>query len=450
MIEGLVKTNRVKMIWALAWPLMLSQILQSLLELVDMYFISNLGIIEAIAATGISTSILGLIIVLSQLVATGAIALISRKTGEEDLEGTMGISGQALLLALGIGIIVACITSGLGRHIVSLFGDEKAVEEYALIYLRIVMIGVPFTFFNLTGRAILQAKGDTKTPMIVFVFMNVINIILDPVLIYGFAFFPELGFKGAALATTMSNIFAFLFMTNIVFRKVFNRDFRLLKKSLRVNIIVIWKIVKIGFFAAIQAIARPITGLAMFIIAAWEGTEALAAFTVGGKMFSLVFIFLTGLNMAVSVLVGQNIGRRDIDGAEGIISDSLKLAAINMIVFAIPYFIFAKHLMLLFTQDMAVVDIGVSYLRITYIGIIFVVFPMVYGGAFAGAGDTAPPMVASLSANWLFKLPFAIIFSQNLGLGANGVWAAISISVIIEALIIIFWFKKGKWKYKEV
>jgi len=312
------------------------------------------------------------------------------------------------------------------------------------------MIGVPFTFFNLTGRAILQAKGDTKTPMIVFVFMNVINIILDPVLIYGLAFFPKLGFKGAALATTISNIFAFLFMINIIFRKVFKRDFNLLKESFKINIEVIWKIVKIGFFSAIQAIARPITGLAMFIIAAWEGTEALAAFTVGGKMFSLVFIFLTGLNMAISVLVGQNIGKRDIGAAEGIISDGLKLAAINMIVFAIPYFIFAKYLMLLFTQDMVVVDIGVSYLRITYIGILFVIFPMVYGGAFIGAGDTAPPMIASLAANWLFKLPFAILFSRNLGLGANGVWTAISISVIVEALITIFWFRKGSWKYKEV
>jgi len=161
-------------------------------------------------------------------------------------------------------------------------------------------------------------------------------------------------------------------------------------------------------------------------------------------------VLLAGLNMAISVLTGQSLGKKDSRAVEETVGDGIKLAAINMVVFAIPYFIFAKYLMLLFTQDLSVVSIGIHYLRITYAGILFVIFPMVYGGVFVGSGDTAPPMIASLVANWGFKLPFAYIFSQIFAMGANGVWLAISLSVICEAAIIAFWFRKGKWKEKNI
>jgi len=450
MIEEALINRRIKTMWALAWPVMFSQILQTLLEIVDMYFISTIGIVDAIAATGISTSILGVIIVISQLIATGAIALISRKTGENDQEGTVSISEQALILSLIIGIFVMIICYIYAPSLLFLFGVEEAVEKHALTYLRIVLIGVPFTFFNLTGRSILQAKGDTKTPMLIFVGMNIINICLDPILIYGFLFFPRLGFKGAALATAISNIFAFIFMIIVIKRKVFDNRLSIILNNLKINISIMYRIIKIGFFSAIQAISRPITGLVMYKIANYAGTEAVAAFTIGGRMFNLVFVFLAGLNMAISVLTGQSLGKKDSRAVEETVGDGIKLAAINMVVFAIPYFIFAKYLMLLFTQDLSVVSIGVHYLRITYAGILFVIFPMVYGGVFVGSGDTAPPMIASLVANWGFKLPFAYIFSQIFAMGANGVWLAISLSVICEAAIIAFWFRKGKWKEKKI
>lgn len=450
MIYGLVNEKRMALIWKLAWPLMLSQVLQTLLQMVDMWFISNLGIKSAIAATGFSTSVLGVVIMFSQLVAAGGIALISRKTGENDAKGIFVITEQALALAFFVGAVLAIGCYIFSEEILYLFGAEKAVENYAVTYFKIVLIGVPFAFFNLTGRAILQATGDSKSPMMIFILMNIINIVLDPLLIYGAFSVQGFGFKGAAIATTISNIVAFVLMFYVIVKRIFNGNIKKMIRNFKICFETIGRIMKIGFFSAIQGISRPITGLVMFKIANYSGTDAVTAFTIGGRMFNLVFIFLAGLNMAISVLVGQNLGKKDLKEAEEVVKDGVKLAIINMLIFAIPYFILPKFIMLFFIKDMAVVNIGVDYLRITYAGVIFVVFPVVYGGAFVGAGNTAPPMIASLVANWGFKLPFAMIFSQVLGWGSNGVWLAISLSVIVEAAIIIFWFRKGKWKYKKV
>ncbi|KPU26632.1 hypothetical protein TR13x_09060 [Caloranaerobacter sp. TR13] len=441
--------SRLKIIWGLAWPVMVSQILQTLLQIIDMFFVSNIGVNEA-AAAGIGTSIIGVIIVVTQLIATGTIALISRKTGEKDEKGVLEVTGQALILSVTVGILISALSFSLSTSIIKLFGLEAQVAKNSINYLKIVSLSIPFVFFNLTGRAILQAKGDTKTPMLIFGLMNLINIILDPILIYGLFYFPKFMFVGAPLATAISNVFASVLMFKTILRKIFNNELKKYLQVLSIRISLIGKILKIGSYSALQAIARPITGLVMYKIANYSGTKAVAAFTIGGRMFNLVFIFLAGLNLSISVLIGQNLGKQDIKAAETIVKDGIKLALINMIIFSLPYFVLAKYLMFIFTKDIQVINIGVNYLRIVYIGVIFVIYPVVYGGAFVGAGDTAPPMIASLLANLCFKLPMAYILSKVFNMGANGVWIAISLSVLLEAAIIIYYFRLEKWKYKKV
>ncbi|WP_425449162.1 MATE family efflux transporter [Dethiothermospora halolimnae] len=451
MEKGLVNKRRINQIWTLAWPLMLSQFLQTCLQLADTWFINRIGITEATGAVGIGTSILEIFIVFSQLIAAGSIALIARSMGKKDEKDALVITEQSLFLSLFFGTIIAIVCYVFREQLLSIFNDNKEMKDYAIVYLQFVILGVPFMFFNLTGRAILQARGDSKTPMIIFVIMNIINVVLDPILIFGLGSFEGLGFKGAAIATATSNIVAFIFMALAIGKQLFDGKVSKIIRNFKISIHTVKRILKIGFFSAIQAVSRPITGFLMFKIASLSGAEAVSAFTIGGRMFNLVFIFLAGLDMAISVLVGQNLGKKDIKEAENVVEDGLKLAIMNMIIFSIPYFVFPKFIMLLFeSKNMEVVNIGVNYLRITYVGLIFVVFTIVLGGAFKGSGDTMPPMVSSLIANWAFKLPFAYILSQMLNVGSNGVWIAISLSVIIEALINRGWFKKGTWKYKKV
>lgn len=448
-----IERNRLFIILDLAWPVMFSQLLQTLLQIVDLYFVSNIDmkeIVELVSGVGFSTSIMGVFIVFSQLTATGSIAIISRRIGEEKNEEIFSITEQALILAAIVGILIVAGVFIFMNPLLNIVGATEIVHAFSKKYLSIVILGIPFMFFNLTSRAIIQATGDTRTPMIIFVTMNIINIIFDPLLIYGYGFIPELGYEGAALATLLSNIVAFLFMAYAIFSKIYKKNFKRVIRGFKIEVGIMIKIIKIGFYSAIQAISRPITGLLMYKIASYTGNNSVAAFTIGGRIIDLVFIILMGLTTSISVLTGQNLGKGDIETTGNYINDGLKIAMLNILIFLIPCFIFSKDLIGLFIDDLDVIDIGSNYLRIVYPGMIFVIFQVIYGGAFMGSGDTLPPMVASLVSNWAFKLPIAYIFVEVLNMGANWVWLAISISVLVEAIIIIIWFRKGKWKNKIV
>ena len=149
-------------------------------------------------------------------------------------------------------------------------------------------------------------------------------------------------------------------------------------------------------------------------------------------------------------MVGQSLGRGDVDGCDRIIKEGLKLAAFNMILFSIPYLIFPEVIMKFFINDQLVINIGAHYLRIVYIGLIFIVPTIIYGGVFQGAGDTFPPMISSIIANVVLKLPIAYILAKTFKIGTNGVWIAVSLSVVIEAAIIMVYFKTNRWKEKII
>lgn len=450
--EKLTNRKSLHLIWILAWPVMLGQVLQTALELVDLYFISMLRDTVFFAAIGYSTSLFGVVVVASQLVVAGTIALIARESGANNKENVTFMTRQSLTLAFLVGCFLWATVSILGAPLLSLFGAKGNLLTYGTVYLRIVLVGIPFVYYNMTSRAILQARGDTFTPMVIFIIMNIVNILFNYLLIFGIWIFPELGYKGAAYGTLIANFFAFCMFVWFMKVKIFEGS---LSSTLTpiFDFPLILRFFRIGGFAVVQAVARPITGLFMFGIASLSGEDALSAFTIGGRMFNLVFIILVGLTTAISVLTGQNLGKKDYESIKIHVRNGLWIGIINMAIFAIPYFIFPEFIMGLFVKnpdDFRVIEIGVNYFRITYVGLSTVIFSIVYGGVFIGSGDTAPPMSASLIANWVIKVPLAYFFAARLNLGSNWVWIAISISVIVEVLIVSIWYLKGNWKHKKI
>lgn len=430
-------------VFKLSWPVMVGMILQSLLSTVDMIFVGRLGTIQ-LSAVGMSNSALSFIFVLSTLVSSGVIALVSRYGGEGNLEKVKEISGEAYLLSLIIGTfasILCCSNTEVLLKI--LFNPDEITLKYAYDFSIVVFSGTIFVFLSSTLRTIIQALGDTKTPLYIFGFSNIINMILDPILIYKL----NLGVRGAALATLISTIFGFILINIVVIKRLYNKHFTMFIESLKITKITSSRILKIGSWACIKEAARPFTGMLMVSLVYYIGKETgSAAFSAGQQVFNYTFIFLNGLSMSIAILVGQNIGGDNIEECYDLIKSGMKLALINMIVFAIPYCIFPKEILSIFTNDVNVISIGVNYLRITYMGLLFVIFPMVLGGVFQGAGDTMPPMLSSIIANVVLKLPLAYLLARFLNLGLNGVWIAIALSVIIEALFIIYYYKKDKWK----
>lgn len=440
-------TSEIKEIFNLSWPVMVGMILQSLLSTVDTYFISKLGINEA-AAAALGNSASGVIFVLSSIVSAGNVALVSRSSGARNMDDVRKFSGESFFLSMIFGFILSIVCYMNTDSIIKLFFNPKPIEEaLAQEYLSIIFIGTIFVFLNSALRTTLQSIKDTLTPLIIFGLANVINAVLDPL----FMFTLHLGIKGSALATVISRIFSFSVISIIIIKKLYGSNIKLFILSMKIDIHDSLRILRIGGWACIQQVARPITGMLMYrIIYLVGGKEGTAAFGIGGQLFNYTFIFLVGLSTAISIMVGQSLGRGDVDACDGIIKDGLKFAVFNMVVFAIPYLIFPSAIIRFFIDDQLVIKIGAEYLRIVYIGLIFVIFPTIYRGAFQGAGDTFPPMIASIIANVVLKLPIAYVLARIFKMGTNGVWIAVALSVVVEAVIMIVYFKTNRWKEKVI
>jgi putative MATE family efflux protein len=440
-------TSDLKKIFQLSWPVMVGMILQSLLGTVDMMFISLLGT-EPLAAASIANSVTSVVFVFSTLVSAGTIALVARSFGEEDMDAVRKFSGEAFLISMIIGGILSIICFGYTVPIIKLmFNPEAEIINYAKDYLSVMFLGTIFVFLNSAVRTIMQALGDTKTPLYIFGISNIINAVFTPLFMFPF----KMGIAGAAWASVLSMVFSLIVIIFILIKRIYNNDVMTFVRSTKLEMNNTIRILKIGSWACIQQIARPVTGMLMVrLVYEVGGKSASAAFGAGGQLFNYTFIFLVGLSTAIAIMVGQSLGRKDIHGCDNIIKEGMKLAIFNMIIFAIPYFIFPEFFMKIFSKDSQVINVGVEYLRIVYLGVIFVIFPTIYGGVFQGAGDTFPPMISSLVANVVLKLPIAYLLAKYFKMGTNGVWVAVALSVVIEALIIYVYFKKDKWKEKVI
>lgn len=450
MIQKITKfkvTSEFKKIFQLAWPVMIGMILQSLLGTVDMMFIALLGT-EPLASASIANSVTSVVFVFSTLVSAGTIALVSRSYGEEDMDSVRKFSGEAFLISMIIGGVLSIICYIYTVPIIKLmFNPDPVVINYAKDYLSVMFLGTVFVFLNSAVRTIMQALGDTKTPLYIFGLSNIINAILTPLFMFPF----KMGIAGAAWGSVLSMVFSLAVITFILTKRIFNANFMSFLRAMKLEFSNTIRILKIGSWACIQQIARPVTGMLMVrLVYEVGGNSASAAFGAGGQLFNYTFIFLVGLSTAIAIMVGQSLGRKDIHGCDNIIKEGLKLAVFNMVLFAIPYFIFPEAIMKIFSREYEVIKVGAEYLRIVYLGVIFVIFPTIYGGVFQGAGDTFPPMISSLVANVVLKLPIAYILAKTLNMGTRGVWIAVALSVVIEAAIIIFYFRKGKWKEKVI
>lgn len=440
-------TADLKKIFELSWPVMLGMILQSLLGTVDMFFISRLGTNE-LAAASIGISATTVIFVMSSLVSAGTIALVTRSYGEGDMDRVRQYSSESFLLSAIIGGILSIACYIYAMPIIKImFDPDSTILELSYQYISILFLGTIFVFLNSALRTIMQSLGDTRTPLYIFGASNILNMILAPLLVFGL----HLGIRGAAFAAVLSTIFSFVFINCILIKRLYSGSMKLFLSSMKLELSTSVKIFRIGGWACLQQLARPFTGMLMVsLVYQVGGKDGSAAFGAGGQVFNYTFIFLVGLSTAIAIMVGQSLGRGDIESCDNVIKEGMKLAIFNMIVFAVPYFIFPDVFMKFFSEDSHVIKLGVEYLRIVYLGVIFVVFPIIYGGVFQGAGDTFPPMLSSIIANVVLKLPIAYILAKGLHMGTNGVWAAISLSVIIEAIIIVYYYKKGRWKERKI
>lgn len=434
---------------ALALPVMVTQALFMLYDLVDAFWVGRLGV-TAPAAIALAGTLNWVLMVLGELIAAGSMALVARFWGSGNKKEARHVALQSLLIAVLFAVIVGtAIFMGAGR-IFGFYG-EGISEETRLagtVYLKYIAVGLALSYVYGAITAVLQASGDTVTPMKLGIASNLINIILDPILIFGWGPFPAMGVSGAGLATVIGMAVYLAGACHTVF--VSSEHMKITLRGARADLGVIRKILWIGFPSALYGITRPLTGMLMYRLTASFGDSAVAAFGIGGRVWSIASVFLAGFFVATASVVGRLLGAGKAELARIVVTKSVKVSSGVGAVFTLLTIAFARNIIGVFLKDPAAVSAGAAYLRIVGLGFLLQGVSNPLSGVFKGAGHNWPTLIAAFIGNWLCKVPLAYLLAYTFSMGSNGIWWAISASMVIETAYLVFAYCKGRWAQVKI
>ena len=437
----------LRAVFMLSVPMILEMMMESIFFLVDAYFVSSLGA-NAIATVGLTESVLTLVYAVAIGLSMGVTAIVARRVGEKDIDGASKTAVQAILL----GVVVALLISVFGiiypKEILALMGGDKELIKDGFRYTQVLLGGNLTIMLLFLINAVFRGAGDASVAMKVLIFSNILNIILDPILIFGLGPIPSFGVQGAAIATTIGRGSAVIFQLFILFYgwskiKVGLKDFVFRAKMM-------WNLVKVSLGGIGQFIIGTSSWVFLMRIMAEFGSEVLAGYTIAIRVLMFTLMPSWGMSNAAATLVGQNLGADQPERAEQSVWKTSKYNAWFMVVVSFVYLVFAEQIIRIFSNETLIVEYGSLSLRIIAAGYIFYAYGMVVIQAFNGAGDTKTPTIINFFCFWVFQLPFAYLAALVFDWGAIGVFLAITIAEMLIAVMGIIWFKKGSWKEVKV
>lgn len=434
-------------IWTLAWPMMIGNVLQTAFNVVDMIFVGKLGA-EAIAAVSLSGMILMLIITLVVGISIGTTAIVARFYGAKEYSQANEVALQSLLFGGIASLLLAGVGFFFSETLLKIFGAEPMVVKMGTEYLSIMFLGSFTMFLLFLGAAILRGAGDAITPMLILMFSTLINIVADPLLIFGLGPFPRLEIKGAAIATVLARGTGMFIILAILVKGY--SYIHITFKNLKLKFDILWRIIKIAIPGSLQMAFRSTSGLIIMSIAVLYGTCALAAYGIGLRINMIVMMPGFGLGAATATLVGQNLGAKQPQRAEKSAWSALLYYEAIMIVIGALFYLFAPKIIHIFNNNPEVIREGVSFLRIVTLSYIFLALSIVLHQGFHGAGNTVPPMIITAIALFGVRIPLAYFLPRLFPLDTQGIWLAIAFSSVLEGSVVAFWFRAGRWKKKKI
>lgn len=456
MDESTSKTNFItngsvlKALLIVAVPIILSNLLQSVLEVVDMYFIGHLGD-NAIAAGTISMSIIMVIMTVIFGVVTATAAFVSRAYGSGKFDRIQVILSHSLYIAIGFSVIIALIGIFFSEGLLTLLGADPEVIAEGVKYLQPVLIGIFIMVILMILTTVFQSTGDSRTPMFVMIVVNIINIALNPSLIQGLWIFPELGIAGSAYATLTSRTLGVVLLIAamyllpskkngpIKFPKKWTFEPRLLKD-----------VIFIAIPSAVQSALRSFSFLGMTaVITITYGTAAVAAYGICGRLDMLGFVLVMGLCTGVAVTVGQNLGAGKVERAEKAVKYAVIINMVFMGLVGITYLVFASEFLAFFGAEGESLAIGSSFMQIVPISYFIIAAAMTLGFAMNGAGMTKPGMYSALAGQLIFQVGASLILAVT-GHPIEHIFIAIALSSIIVFGVDYFFYRRGHWKTKKL
>jgi len=432
---------------SLSWPLMIGHSLNMIGPTIDMIWVGRLGA-AAIAGVGISGMAVMMVNSLMMGLAMGTRAIIARFIGAGDSAGANHVARQAFIVCAGFSLVMVPIGMFLAEPILAVFGVEADVIAEGAAYMRIMLVGSAGMAFWTMIEGIMQASGDTQTPMRIAVLFRIVHVVLCPFLIFGWWIFPHLGVSGAAVTNVISQGLGLVLGFWIFFSG--RTRLRLTMKNLRLDTAMIWRIVRIGIPATIGGMQRSFGNIILMWFISPFGTVAVAAHTICQRVEMFVMMPAMGLGTGAGVLAGQNLGANQPARAEK--SGWLAAGVVEccLICFSGAILLWAEQIISIFGTEPEVVELSATFLRIAVAG--FVVFGLepVLMSCLSGVGDTLPPMLTTVLSFWLIQIPLAYFLSNYTTLGVYGVRWGMAIGMIGAAVPLVIYFKIGRWKRKKV
>lgn len=444
-----------KTVLNLAWPVVVQNLLMSMMLYVDTIMLGRYNPIS-LAAMGVNRPILMAIRLILMAIGIGTIATVARAFGECNQEKTKQQAVTSIWTGVIIGLVVSVGGFLLAPSMVNIYVDKTTQPELwyeAMSYLRIAISAFGFSYTFLVGSSVLRACGDTRSPMLIAIYVNIFNVIGNYCLIYGNFGFPELGILGSALSTALADVIEGLLFFIIIFSK---------KSVIRIYLRDLFKVewnnfktlLKVSLPAGLEPTIIQIGQLILYYtMIAKLGETAIASHQIVLSIESLSFMPGMGFAIACGALVGQNLGAKRVDLAESAYRESLKIALLIMTSFGILFAVFPQYLVGIFVNASEAPDVaklGALCLMIGAIEEPLIGWAMIHQGTLRGAGDTKSSAIVAFIGVWVVRLPMAYLFTTVFGWGLVGLWATMPIDWLVRSIAFRILYLKGRWKQIKI
>ena len=436
-----------KAVVLLAIPMMLETSIEALFAITDIFFVAKLGT-DAVATVGITEAVITLLYAIGIGLSISVTALVARRIGEKEVQRAKIFAGQAILLGMVLSIVIGVFGAIFAKDILAFVGASQTIIDEHYGYTAIMLGGSAtiLLFFILNG--ICRGAGNPVIAMKAIWIASLINIFLDPCLIFGLGPFPALGVEGAAIATTFGRGVGMIYVAYSLFNQ--SSRIQLAIKDLVLVIDELVLLVKVSIGGILQFFVATSSWIFLMKIIAEFGSTALAGYTIAIRVIDFIIMPVWGLSNSVSTLVGQNLGANNSQRAKQAVYQVTKYNVVLMVLISLVFIVFPEFIIGLFTQEADVIDIGAKCLRILSFGFGLYGLGLAMIQAFNGAGNTYTPTWINIFCFWLFQIPFAYWFSLKFLEHPDGVFWAICLAESIMAVVALLIFRQNRWMRKDV
>lgn len=438
----------LKSLLSVSLPIILANILQTMYQLIDTFWLGRLGA-NAVAAVSISFPILFLVLSLGGGLTLAGTVIVAQYKGAGRQDQVNYSSSQTVIVIFLLSVLLSIFSYLMSEPLMKIIGAGPEIMDDSVAYFRISSIGFVFLFMFFVFQSLMRGIGNVLLPMYIVIGTVFLNLVLDPLFIFGFGPIPPYGVAGAAVASVVTQGISAVAGIWILFKG--EKGIKISRIEMSLSREWIGRLFRLGLPASMEQSARAAAMTMMVIIVASFGSEIVAAYGVGARMLSLVVVPALGLSIGTTTLVGQNIGAGQIKRAEKAANLSNKIAFFGLTLVGLIMFLIAEPLTALFIpNDPQVIRDGSLFIKIMAPAFGLMGVQQVLNGTFNGAGFTKASMLISILSLWVIRFPLAYVLSYNTALGHIGIWLAFPISNLVAAIVAFTYYKYGHWKKRVI